>query len=158
MIGPTLRAVTISETGRARVAFAVAASEASEYARRLVAEVAEPQPFGELIRQVRLLRVADLTLLDRAVIVERLAGASWDSIAQALGLPRDETIRRHAETCWLWASALPEEPATSGEFAVGTVDDADLARTADAVDAWFARTAAPWDAPVDAPLARVVGA
>ena len=137
--------MTITALGRARVAFAVAASEVSDYARDLVGDVAAPPAHpGALLRQVRLLRVADLTLLDRAVIVERLSGASWDDIADALSLPVDETIRRHAETCDLWAAAGADD---GEDWTVGLARD---------LDAWHARGQAPWSTCVDAPVTRAL--
>lgn len=147
-------AVTIKPSGRARVAFAVAASEASDHARALVAGAGSLTAPGERIRAARLLRVADLTVLDRAVICERLDGASWEQIAEALALPLDETIRRHAEACEVWATAEPQPGP--GEWTVGTVDDAQLESTAAAVDAWHRRHAEPWENAPDAPVTRAL--
>lgn len=137
------------------MAFAVAAGEASDYARHLISSLPADRSAGDLIRSARRLRILDLCVIDRAVIAERLAGASWEQIADALSLPVDETRRRHESACALWADTLdgPDRPWAEG--AVGTLDDAHLDTTASAVDVWFARHAEPWD---DAPASPVTRA
>lgn len=141
---------------RARLALAVAAREAADYAHGYVGDVSVPMPAGERIRSVRRLRLMALAVLDRAVLVELADGASWQEVADSLGLPLDETLRRYQETADLWAGADGPQAAGVGDFEVGLAGDLDPAGTAAALDAWYVRHAEPWDARVDRPVSSAL--
>lgn len=143
---------------RARLALAVALRESSDYARGLVGDVGVAHLPGELIRNVRRLRLIDLTALDRAVLVEALTGTSWAELAAALALPESEVRRRYEETVDLWTRQLPagEVDATIyGDLTTGLRHDHDPEGTAAAVDAWYRRHAEPWDGE-DSPVSRAL--
>jgi hypothetical protein len=143
---------------RARIALQQADKEAADYARGLVGDVATPHRPGELIRAHRKLRMLTLTGLDRAVIVEYLAGATWEQLAAALGLSVQETQARYAETCELWEQAIDPDDADYGDWTVGLRGDDDLAGTAETLDAWYRRHAEPWETPIegDGPATRAL--
>jgi hypothetical protein len=81
---------------RLRVAFAEAAAQVSDYTRALVTEGIgeEDSRPGEYIVFARRARAHVNELVQRAVMLERARGASWEEIAAALGHPvewvRDE--------------------------------------------------------------------
>lgn len=133
---------------RAKVAMAVGAREAADYARGLVGDVSTPMLPGERVRAARRLRVLALTVLDRAVLVERAQGCSWAEIARALSLSEEETVARYAETFEQWvAERAPEgiDASVLGDFGIGLRFDEDPEGTAASVDAWYARHAEPWE-------------
>lgn len=139
---------------------AVAARENADYARGLVGDISTPMLPGERIRAARRLRVLALTVLDRAVLIERAAGCSWEEIARALGLSVDETRARYEETWQVWcAEAAPAgvDARVQGEHGLGLRFDEDPQGTAEMLDAWYMRHAEPWDdAPSEAPCVRAL--
>ena len=76
---------------RLRVAFAEQAAQVSDYTRALVPEGIgeEDSRPGEYIVFARRARAHVNELLQRAVMLERARGASWEQIAAALGHPVD---------------------------------------------------------------------
>lgn len=117
---------------RARVAAAVAAREVSDAARDLVGTASHEVPAAERIRAVRRLRLLALEVLDRTVIAEVLAGASWEEVAEAMLLEPGTAYNRYAETVELWAH--PERSAQRGP---GEAGDPDVAGTAAVLDQWW---------------------
>ena len=61
-----------------RLAYAVAARDTADHARSLIGDLSTPLHVGDRIRAARQLRIHALTVLDRAVLIERADGASWD--------------------------------------------------------------------------------
>lgn len=106
----------------ARIATARAARDLSDLARQEVAATAEPLSSAERIRKARRLRQMANELVDRVVLAEALAGASWEEIAAALGpkgLGRDPgTVEReYAEDVAEWAARSEEEMEAEAEGA-----------------------------------------
>jgi hypothetical protein len=159
--GPTLGLVADYNAGaRARLAFAVAVREAADYARGLIGDVGVDHMPGELIRNARRLRLLALSGLDRAVLVERLAGTSWEQIAEAMVLPVDEARRRYEETVDLWMQELPAGEVNAviyGDHTTGLRHDHDPAGTALALDQWWNRHLEPWE-DEDTPVQRALTA
>lgn len=143
---------------RAKLALATALREDSDYARGLVADVGVKHLPGELIRNVRRLRLLGLSALDRAVLVEVLTGTSWEDVAEALVMPVGEVRRRYEETVELWRKALPtgELDATIyGDLTTGLRHDHDPEGTAEALDGWYNRHCDPWQSE-DTPVQRAL--
>lgn len=146
---------------RARLAYAVASREVADYARGLVGDTATPMLPGERIRAARRLRVLALSVLDRAVLVELAAGASWANVADALGLPEAEVRRRYQETAARWVSGQSPDEADLdlsiyGDFSTGLHPDSDPEGMAAALDAWYLRHSEPWDERADGPVTRAL--
>ncbi|CAM5235227.1 hypothetical protein [Streptomyces griseomycini] len=111
----------------ARIATARALRDLSDLARQEVAATAEPLSPAERIRRARRLRQMTNEIIDRVVLAEALAGASWEEIAGALGLRDPGTVEReYAEDVAEWA-ALPEDEMEAE------------AEGAEDLDAWYAR-------------------
>ena len=146
---------------RASLAFSVAGRDASDYARDLVRDVATPMPAGERILTARNLRLLALKVLDRAVLMEALAGTSWEVIGDALGLGEEEARRRYEPTVAQWRHELPTELIDAtifGDMTTGLLHDHDPEGTALTIDAWIARYRDPWDGPqpVPGPVTRAL--
>ncbi len=144
---------------RARIAYAVAARESADHARELIGDLPSFLRPGERLRAARALRVLSLTVLDRAVLIERAEGQSWAAIGEVLGLSEAEARARYEETYAAWMRDAPGAapgPTAVGDFALGLRSDQDLAGTAESVDQWYARHAEPLER-VDSPVARAVG-
>lgn len=111
---PQRRERALSEHAAARVAYAVAAVELSEYAAAVVPtssdSLADP---GEFITQAKQGRKLALILMMRAVLLERAKGRSWKQIAHSFGYT-EEWVRAEYEPIereWLaWLSGH-DEPA-----------------------------------------------
>lgn len=149
---------TYNAGARARLAFAVAGREASDYARGLVGDVGSPQLPGERVRNARRLRLLALSVLDRAVLIEALTGTSWAEIAEALAMPEDEVRRRYEATVEQWARELPAamlDATIYGDLTTGLRHDHDPEGTAAAIDAWYSRHAEPWEG-ADTPVQRAL--
>lgn len=147
----------MSLDGRARVATAVAAREVSDLARDVVVATAQDFAPGELITRMNRARIAQIAALDRAVLTERVAGASWDVIADALGMPVAAVIARYEPIADEWAErcARGEEiqlPAEHHGVRVGILNDRDLEGTAGTIEAWLERHIDPYDLPAGASL------
>ncbi|GAA5070289.1 hypothetical protein [Streptomyces similanensis] len=111
----------------ARITAARAARDLSDLARQTVAATAEPASPAERIQQARLLRKMAADVVDLVVLAERLAGASWEEITQALRRRDEATVREeYDESVAEWA-ALPEDRMEAA------------AAGAEALDAWYSR-------------------
>lgn len=130
---------------RAYLALAVAAREASDFARGIVGDLGTPMLRGERIKQARRLGMLRLTVLDRAVLAELSDGASWDEVALELGLTEREARARYERTWVEWQAMTPEDAADFGDFTLGLHGDLDIHGTAESIDAWWNRHAEPWD-------------
>jgi hypothetical protein len=119
------------------VGAAASARELADAACALVGQAHEPQPTRQRIRDVRQIRVLALELLDRTVLAQLLAGASWAEVAEALMLPEDLTRSRYADALAIW-SGRAEDAAVSMP---GSAGDRDVEGTAAALDAWWLRHA-----------------
>jgi len=145
---------------RARLALAVALRESADYARGLIGDVGAEHAPGELIRNVRRLRLLDLSGLDRAVLIEALSGTSWEQIAEAMVMPVGEVRRKYEPVVTLWMQELPagEVDATIyGDLTTGLRHDHDPEGTAVSLDAWYNRHMEPWE-DEDTPVQRALSA
>lgn len=143
---------------KARLAYASAAREVSDYARGLVGDTATPMLPGERIRAARRLRVAAATALDRAVLIELVDGTSWLEVADSLGLSEQTTRDRYGPTVTRWLQDQPPaiDLAVYGDFTTGMTVDPDPAGTAASIDAWYRRHAEPWEQPESQPVSRAL--
>lgn len=144
--GPTLRLV--EDTARAELATASAARDASDFARGIAAEVTTTRPPAARIREARELRLLALAVLDRAVVLELIAGTSWEDVSEALMLPLEETIRRYGPTVHAFRDGSPiAVPSTiiTSDSASGLPMDTDPEGTAAAIDQWLDRHLDPWE-------------
>ncbi|MFJ5121948.1 hypothetical protein [Kitasatospora sp. NPDC088548] len=124
----------VDPAARAFVAAAVADRDVAEFAIGLIAAGPADQTTDARIRAARRLRLLALEVLDRTVIAEALAGASWEELGAALGLDPAVAEGRYAQAVELW-----QDPAGAWMRGPGEAGDPDVAGTAAAVDAWFAR-------------------
>lgn len=141
---------------RARLALAVTGQEAADLGRGVVADVAVPLAAGERITMTRRLRLLSIALVDRAVLVELADGASWEQVADALGVPVEEARRVYEPTWVAWSADAGFLAYDAGDRGVGMPADADAAGTAAALDSWCVRHAEPWDEPVSEPVSRIL--
>lgn len=128
----------------ARVAAAASAREVSDLSRAVLGDCGHRFVPGDLIRSARQVRVAALLLVDRAVIAELLAGASWEDVAAAVGTDAATAERIYLPALELWSEEVAEL-ADAGDHGVGGLTDLDLPGTADALDMWWRRHAEPWE-------------
>lgn len=149
----------VSTGQRARLAFAVAGREASDYFRGQVGDAATPMLPGERIRSARRGVALAITAVDRAVLCELLAGTSWEEVAVALGVPEAFARQKYERTFALWSADLPAEGMDAtlyGDFTIGLRQDGDPEGTAETLDLWYARHSEPWDENSSRPVSRVL--
>ena len=154
-------APTYTPPGRAALAVAVSLRDTADHARDLIDDLPTPMPTRDRIRKFRDLRVLALRALDRTVLTELLAGATWDEVADGLCRPVEDVQRMYERTLAMWTigSIIDHDAATIfGDFTVGLLHDHDPAGTAESIDAWVARHGDPWDgdAPVMGPVQRAL--
>jgi len=146
----------MSLDARTRIATAVAAREVSDLARDVVVAAAQDFAPGELIARMNATRIAQVAALDRAVLAERVAGASWEVIADALGMPVAAVITRYEPIAEEWAErgarGEVQLPAEHRGVRVGILNDTDLEGTAGTIEAWLERHTDPWTLPSGASL------
>lgn len=146
----------MSLDARTRIATAVAAREVSDLARDVVVVTGQDFAPGELIARMNAARIAQIAALDRAVLTERVAGASWGVIADALGMPVAAVIARYEPIASEWAAHAEQGdvqlPAVERGVRVGIDGDRDLEGTAGAIEAWLERHVDPYDLPTDVSL------
>lgn len=138
-------------TGRTRVALAVASRDTADLARGLVGDVSTPMVTGELIRKARRMQREAIAAKDRAVLVELSQGATWNEVADALGLPVADALRVYGDTWEAWKDGEWAESLDSGDQGVGLIGDTDLAGTAHSIDMWWRRHAEPWEGDATGP-------
>ena len=154
----------LSPEARARLAYAAAAREVSDYARGLVGTIGDAIPGTQRIRDARELLVAAHTVKDLATLVAALdsnldAEGTWDAIAHALGLPEHEARRRYEPVIERWEQQLPagELDATIfGDWTTGLRHDPDPIGTAEAVDEWYRRHREPYDPEAASPVVEAL--
>lgn len=140
-------------TARASIAAAVAARDLSDSARAVVTAITDGWAPGELATLARRARTESLAVLDRVVLAEVAAGATWAEVADAIRVPVEEVIARYQPVLdrWVLAGIDPDPRASHASIAVdASTVGADDAR---AVDAWCARHTDPWE---PGPRARLV--
>jgi len=146
----------MSLDARTRIATAVAAREVSDLARGAAITAGQDFAPGELIARMNATRIAQVAALDRAVLAERVAGASWELIADALGMPLADVVARYEPIANEWAErgrgGEVQLPAEHRGVRVGILNDTDLEGTAATVEAWIARHTELWDAPANVTL------
>lgn len=142
---------------RARLALAVAGQESADLSRGIVGDVSTPMAPGERIRKARRVRLLSLSLVDRAVLAELSEGASWETVATALGKDREDA-RRIYEPLWRqWLDGDTDDEADFGDYGIGLRGDLDLAGTAEGLDSWWNRHKEPWEDPATyQPVAQVL--
>lgn len=138
---------------RARIAAAVTARDLSDSARTVVRALTEGFTLGEITAAAARMRTESLALLDRAVLADLAAGATWEQIGAVLNLTAREVRDRYEPVLDRWAlTELDPAPVTRASIACDarTVNADDAA----AVDSWLVRHAHadPWD---DEPRARL---
>lgn len=142
---------------RARLALAVAGRECADLSRGVVGDVSTPMVPGERIRKARRVRLMSLSVVDRAVLTELSEGATWEVVADALGMSVAEAERVHGPTWRRWLAGDLDDEADFGDYGVGLRGDLDLAGTAESLDAWHHRHREPWDGDdAERPVARVL--
>ena len=140
---------------RTRIATAVAAREASDFARGITDLAAGDFTPGSLTAAATRLRLLALAVLDRSVLAERAAGATWAEIAAAHTLNEDGVIARYDGVYARWVAIEARADADQGaHFALpGTADgsagELDPIGTAQALDSWRERHADPWETPCE---------
>lgn len=147
-----------------RIAFGDNARDISDFAAALVPTFSDAYAHpGEFVTQARQLRKMTVFLMSWAVLLERDRGASWSEIAAACG--QDETWVRArwqpAEIRWLAMRRGEVDPPENLEELLELppgdliIDEADIRKEAELLDAWCARRAAAADLTVDdSPEAR----
>ncbi|MGL5816638.1 MAG: hypothetical protein ACRCYR_03675 [Phycicoccus sp.] len=137
----------MEETARAEVAVVAATRDLADYALGVAGEVTTSRPHTARIHDARKLRVLALTVLDRTVILEVLAGASWEDIARALMLPLEVTVQRYSPVVEKWRAGAPAgqvDASVYGDLTTGLPADHDPEGTAESLDAWIDRHLEPW--------------
>lgn len=143
---------------RTRIATAVVSRDASDTARTLVDMSAGNKPIGSMVTAAMHLRTLALAAMDRAVLAERAAGATWDELADVLGMNRPDVMARYSAVYdrWELAGLDPDLSASLGPARPGDLADPDPAGTAESLDAWRVRHAEPWDLPVEDRLTSLI--
>jgi hypothetical protein len=103
-----------SHVAQARLALSVAAKEVSDEARGLVAADDRGSGAGEIVERAVQLADDARAVLDRAVVYERVRGASWQTIGAAIGISRQTAHERFAEVERRWKDALGGSDAAAG--------------------------------------------
>lgn len=139
------------DVARATVSVAQAAVETADFARGIVGSIDRPQAAVDAIREGRRLRLFALAVLDRIVIAQRVAGASWADIAAGLGggWTAGTVEAKYGPDVETWCGRRPitDHSMLVGDSSTGMPWDLDLDGTADAIDLWYARHAEPWEQP-----------
>lgn len=112
---------------------AVNARDLADDARAVLGDACADLPRGELLAKARRARMLAQSLVDRAVMVELAAGATWAEVAEGIGLPVEVALKVYGPTWEVWLED-GSEPA-----------DADQVGTAEALDQWWRRHAEPWE-------------
>lgn len=152
-------------TARTRIATAAAAKETADLARTIIEFAAEDFHPGDLVLAAKQLRLLALATMDRAVLAERAAGATWAEIAAAHSLDEPAVIARYGAVYDRWALAdldpgfaalIPG--ATAGDHLLpGGALESDPRGTAQSIDSWRGRHTDPWGAAEARPLEDLVG-
>jgi hypothetical protein len=138
-----------SRRSLARLALSVAAAELADHARALVPTNADAhaEP-GEFLEHAQQLLAAAQSLVQRAAVLERERGASWDVLGERLEISKQAAQQRFAATLENWRSALDEPLVPTGRNQV--VYDCrlpdgpdDPERHAQRLDAWLAHHQEP---------------
>jgi hypothetical protein len=103
-----------SHRAQARLALSVAAKGVSDEARGLVSADDRGSGAGEIVERAVQLVDDARAVLDRAVVYERVRGASWQAIGAAIGISRQTAHERFAEVERRWQDALGGSDAAGG--------------------------------------------
>lgn len=139
---------------RTRLALATAARESADLAYGIVTDLPTTMVPGERIRTARRVRLQSFALVDRAVLVEKANGASWEEIAAALSMTVADTIATYGDTYETWLAGEYDDDPLSDH--VGGLADEDVLGTAQTLDAWWKRHVEPWHVGEDGPVTRAV--
>ncbi|MFE7072543.1 hypothetical protein ACFU96_20930 [Streptomyces sp. NPDC057620] len=94
----------------ARIAAARADRDLSDYARQMVGITAVGAPAAECIRAARQMRLLATQIVDLTVLAERLAGASWQEITDALGRQDAAVVEdEYADAITEWQAKSEEQ-------------------------------------------------
>lgn len=140
----------LSQHAAARVSYAMAAAEISDYAAAVVPtssdRLAEP---GEFITQARRARTMAMALLVRAVLLERALGHSWKQIAHSFGYAEEWVRATYEPVESEWLASLNGVPSTQYETIEMAsmmlplrdvpVTEIEIRKTAAELDAWCER-------------------
>lgn len=129
---------------RSRIALGVLCRDIADLARGILGDLSTPMLPGERIRAARAMRMKLWNLVDLAVLTELADGATWDEVADAMGIDREEAQRRYAATWVQWQHGVTDLELDLSED-IGHRGDLDLPGTAASLDQWFRRHAEPWD-------------
>jgi hypothetical protein len=103
-----------SHVAQARLALSVAAKAVSDEARGLVSADDRGSGAGEIVERAVQLVDDARAVLDRAVVYERVRGASWQTVGAAIGISRQTAHERFAEVERRWKDALGGSDAAAG--------------------------------------------
>lgn len=135
--------ITYSRRSRARVAFALACQQVSDYARHAVPTRSDGYArAGEYVEMgARLLSEAQ-QVLELAVILEREKGTSWEDIGAALDITKQTAHERFSAAFQRWRARLAEPwvPDRGGLLSLQLQDGAeDPEKWARVLDDWVLR-------------------
>ncbi|MCX5070840.1 hypothetical protein OOJ91_33890 [Micromonospora lupini] len=112
----------LSLRAQARLAHVDAVRDAAEYLiQQAPTSTDQHAAPGEYITAARRARLLALQLLDRAVLLELSAGATWDVVADRLSWPLDTVLARYEDMWKAWKTSP------------------DAGTTAEQVDSWYSR-------------------
>ncbi len=144
---------------RTRIITATTARDVSDLARAMVESLAGDFEPGELVGIAKDFRWISLILQDRAVLAERAAGTSWETIAERLHRPVDEVIATYADVYDLWVRTgqYPTiRPTLDGSARYTVERTGNFHDSAIALDDWRARHTEDWEPRTGRALAAIV--